>query len=167
MYFLKASSDSRLGRRGHLSLGEVGNSHCKRMWKQDTWHLGCIIPITHPDLLPWNVCGHILYRASGTRLGSQSKKLLQTEMRVGGEGAFVKEGLRMPHSYHGNELLKSSQAITQVTLPVGQASLSKGCQESSPARFVTLNKCQERCWLVPSSQQRMCLLAQRCFVLFG
>lgn len=36
---------------------------------------------------------------------------------VEGEGSFVKEELGRLHSYRGNELLKSSEAITQVTLP--------------------------------------------------
>lgn len=41
---------------------------------------------------------------------------------VEGEGSFVKEELGRLHSYRGNELLKSSEAITQVTLPeAGQA----------------------------------------------
>lgn len=148
----------------HLSLGELGNARCgcERMWMQDPWHLGSAVPITHSDLLP-------KIRANTFFRGSQAPALVLR----GRSCCRQKRGGRweVGRAQDAPWLLwkRTSQILTSyyTGYTACRALPAKGCQESSPARFMTLNKCQERCWLVPSSQQCLRLLAQRCFVLFG
>lgn len=144
--FLKASLDS--GNWLYFLMGEGESSHCEGIWMQEMWFFG-----EH-------------YRNNLSRPAFQKyvhtlfAKLHRPHPRIlGKETALDKSEVRRSSTLHKGLacgapwLPRKRTLLTLTTYDTFMVLSSKGCHKSLPASFVTLNKCQERFWPVPSYWQ--------------